>query len=124
MDFLTGTLARILYGVPFGIFGLFHLLTGPNMAMLVPTWVPGGVFWVYLTGIFLIAASVAIITGKLGAIACKLLALLLFIFILTVHVPGLTSEATMQMSMTNLLKDLALIGAALTYSRLYEKGLI
>jgi putative oxidoreductase len=118
MQTLTTTVARILYAVPFGIFGLLHLMSAGNMAGMVPAWLPGGVFWVYLTGLALLAACVSILLQKKTKLACLLLALMLIIFVLTLHLPGVMHSATMQMAMGNLLKDAALAGAALTYSGL------
>lgn len=91
-----------------------------DMAFLVPGWVPGGAFWVYLTGLALIAAGVAIIAGKQAKNASLGLALLLLIFIVTVHLPGLGNPQMMQMAMMALLKDLALMGAALTYAGILD----
>ena len=81
---------------------------------MVPSWVPGGgVLWVYLTGVALIAAAVSFAFNRLTRVSGILLAVLLFSFIATVHVPGLAAEATMQMSMVSILKDFALAGGAL-----------
>lgn len=120
MNILTTTVARVLFALPFGIFGLIHFLSAHDMVGMVPSWVPGGIFWVYLTGIALIAASVSIITKNMGYLASLMLALLLLIFILTIHLPGLSNEATMNMALPAMLKDMALMGAALTYAGLLE----
>lgn len=122
MQTLTTTVARVLYAVPFGIFGLMHLMAGGEMAGYIPSWLPGGVFWVYLTGLALIAACVSILIQKHARLASILLALMLGIFVLTLHIPGLMNEATMQMSMAALLKDIALAGAALTYAGIFSKN--
>jgi putative oxidoreductase len=111
---LTGPLARWLFAVPFGMFGLMHFAFGSQMAGMVP--VPGGLFWVYLTGVALVAAAVSVVTGKLTRVAGPLLALMLLGFVALIHGPGLMNEATMQMSMTSMLKDLALAGGALLAS--------
>ncbi|MCF8300736.1 MAG: hypothetical protein K9I55_06760 [Haliscomenobacter sp.] len=47
---------------------------------MVPAAIPGGVLWVYLTGIALIAAAVAILTDKMAKLASVLLAALLIVF--------------------------------------------
>ena len=117
---LTTTVARYLYAIPFGIFGVMHFINGSAMAGYVPSFIPGGVFWVYLVGVALIAACVSIIIGKYTKMACLLLALLLIIFVLTMHVPGVLNEATMQASMPNLLKDAALAGGALILANNYD----
>ncbi|RMH64541.1 MAG: DoxX family membrane protein [Bacteroidetes bacterium] len=106
-------IGRIIYAIPFAIFGLFHFMNAGAMAGMVP--LPGGVFWVYLTGVALIAASVAILINRYARLACQLLGVMLFIFALSIHLPGVlgaADEAAMALSMTSLLKDIALGGAA------------
>jgi len=116
MEMLTTRVAKILFALPFGIFGLLHFMGAKDMAGMVP--IPGGVIWIYITGIAMLAASIAIIANKMGRLASFGLALLLLIYILTLHLPGLGNEATMQMSMMSLLKDMGLMGGALTYAGL------
>jgi hypothetical protein len=36
--------ARILFAVPFGAFGMSHMFHAPMMAGMLPAWLPGGVF--------------------------------------------------------------------------------
>jgi uncharacterized membrane protein len=110
IDLPTGTIGRYLFAVPMAVFGLLHFLAGADMAGMVPGWLPGGVLWVYLTGVALLAAAVAILIGKMGRLACQLLGILLVIFALTVHLPMvLAGDAT---AMGQVLKDLALAGGA------------
>ena len=121
MQVLTTIVGRVLFGLPFAIFGLFHFMAASKMAGMVP--LPGGQFWVYLTGVALIAASIAILSKKLGRIASLLLALMLIIFVLAIHLPGTMgaeSQQAMMQSMTNLLKDVALAGGALLYAGTLE----
>ncbi|GJM32155.1 MAG: hypothetical protein DHS20C18_11560 [Saprospiraceae bacterium] len=92
-----------------------HLAMAANFAPLVP--IPGGLIWVYITGIGLIAATVSIIIGKYDKLAATLLGLMLLIFVLSVHLPGVMEGGEAQMkSMPNFLKDLALAGAAWMYA--------
>ncbi len=111
MNILTDKVGRILFALPFGIFGLFHFMNGSQMAGMVP--IPGGVFWIYVTGAALLAASVAIIIEKKARLACVLLGVMLVIFALSIHLPGVISSGGEDAaSMSNLLKDLALAGGA------------
>ncbi len=119
-EVLTTTVARYLYAIPFGIFGVLHFINGTAMAGYVPSFIPGGVFWVYLVGVALIAACVSIIIEKYTKMACLLLALMLIIFVLTMHLPGVLNEATQQASMPMLLKDAALAGGALILANNYD----
>lgn len=104
-------IGKIVYAVPFAIFGLFHFIAAPAMSGIVPSYIPFPIVWVYLTGLSLIAASVSIITGIKTHLATILLAVLLGIFVILVHLPG--AAAGNQASTAALLKDTALLGAAL-----------
>ncbi|WP_411896087.1 hypothetical protein [Winogradskyella sp. A2] len=107
-------IGKYLYAIPMVIFGLFHFLNANVMVDMVP--IPGGVFWIYLTGTALIIAGICIIIQKFDDWSSFLLAVLLFAFVLTMHLPGILAGREMaQMYMTNLLKDLALAGGALIY---------
>jgi uncharacterized membrane protein len=115
---LNAKVARHIFALPFGIFGLMHFVFGAGMAGMVPAYLPGGVFWVYLTGLAMIAACAAMITGKQIRLATTLLALLLLIYVLMVHIPGLASGN--QMAMPSMLKDLSLLGGALLVGATYK----
>jgi uncharacterized membrane protein YphA (DoxX/SURF4 family) len=116
MNALTTT-GRILFALPFIVFGANHLLSGPAMASMVP--IPGGVFWIYFTGIALIAGGLGIATAMLGKWAALGLAALLLVFVVTIHVPGVANAQTRQMAVVSLLKDLSLCGGALTWAGLF-----
>jgi putative oxidoreductase len=114
--FVTRTLARLLFALPFVASGLIHFVRADDMAGAVP--VAGGIFWVYFTGAALIAAGIGIATRRLGTWAALGLALLLLFFIFTIHVPGLSSPKAQSAALGQLLKDLALLGGALTWAGL------
>ncbi|MEO9802082.1 MAG: DoxX family protein [Reichenbachiella sp.] len=102
---------KYMYAVPMAIFGLFHFMSGNEMAGMVPSFIPGGVFWVYLTGLALVAAAIAIIIGKKAKLATQLLGLMLLLFALLIHLVAVMN-GDMQMGMSSLLKDMALAGGA------------
>ena len=52
---------RYIFCIPLIMFGVNHLTKADMMAAMVP--IPGGVFWVYLTGVAMLAAAVAIFVG-------------------------------------------------------------
>ncbi len=114
MKALTSSVARILFALPMLIFGLFHFMNAGQMAGMVPGFIPGGVFWVYLTGLALIAAGVSFLINKYVKIAGLLLAIMLLIFVLTIHLPSVAGGN--QQSMSALLKDFGLMAAALMVS--------
>ena len=109
-------LACVVFAVIMAVFGIFHLINAENMKDVVPKFLPGGILWVYVTGIGFILASLAILINKYTKLACYLLAVMLVIFILTIHVPNIvngTDEASKQSSLLNMLKDFGLTISAL-----------
>ncbi len=103
-------IGKIVFALPFGVFGLMHLMMGDQMAGMVPSFLPGGVLWIYLSGLCLLAACISILIGKMTKMASMLLGLLLLIFVLTIHLPAVMGGD--QMAMSSVLKDLSLAGAA------------
>lgn len=121
MDSLLLKSGRYIYAIPFAIFGLMHFMSAGDMAGMVP--LPGGVFWVYLTGVALIAAAVSFIIEKKVRLAGILLGIMLLIFVLSIHLPGVIGAedpGAMQASMSALLKDLGLSGAAFYVGATYR----
>ena len=102
-------IGRYLYALPFGVFGILHFVNAGQMAGMVP--IPGGVFWVYLTGLAMLAACVSILIERKVRLATILLGILLLVFVLSIHLPAVVG-GEMQSSMPSLLKDLALAGGA------------
>lgn len=116
------TIGRILFALPFAIFGLNHFIMVDFFTGMLNSFIPGTSFTIVLTGIALIAASVSIIIKRYIKLSCILLAILLFIFIVTIHIPKLFDEATKMMAMVSLLKDTALMGGALMIAGIYQKS--
>jgi len=109
-------IGTVLYALVVAFFGINHFMNAQGMAGLVPSWLPGGVIWVYISGAGLLAAAVALIINKQVRLAMILLALMLIIFVLTIHLPGLMraeDEMAKIGPMTGILKDTAMAAAAL-----------
>lgn len=112
MNVLTGKFSRIVFAVPFAVFGLFHFVGADQMAAMMQGW-PAATLLVYVSGAGFLAVAVAIIINKYARLASLLLALELLIIVLTMHVPQLSDPEKMQLAMVSLLKDISLMGAAL-----------
>jgi putative oxidoreductase len=107
-------LGRYLLAIPLAIFGVLNLINAAHMVGMVPSWIPGGVIWVYLIGLFLIAGAVSILMGKKGRLAGTLIAILMIIFVLTIYLPKVMNGD--DTSMSGLLKDLMIAGGALVFA--------
>lgn len=114
MTLLTGRFARIIFALPFAIFGIFHFMNESEMASLISEF-PMAAIFVYISGAGLILGAIAIMIDKMARIASLLLAALLFLIIVFVHIPGMGSDdpMVMQMAMTSVLKDFSMLGGAL-----------
>ena len=90
-------------------FGLGHFMSTGEMVGAVP--VPGGAFWVYFTGVCLIAGGVGLFVPKVAKLAGVLLGLLILIFALGVHLRFFIATGE-QSHLMPLFKDLAIAGGA------------
>jgi putative oxidoreductase len=111
----NSTISRIgviLYALVIGFFGVNHFMHSHDMKTMIPSYFPGDVVWVYITGAAFILAALAFLVGKQVRLAGLLLAALLVIIIVTIHLPGVIN-GTDPNALPSLLKDLALTGAAL-----------
>ena len=122
MNKLTLIAGRVLLALPLLVFGLGHFANAQQMATMVPAYVPGGVVWIYITGVALIAAAVSFISGIQTRKAGYGAALLLATFALTLHLPGMSKTvdpadalagAYKMMAFSSFFKDLGLAGASL-----------
>ena len=111
-------IGKILFAVPFLAFGIFHVTGADKMAGMIPAYLPGGVLWVYVSGVALLLAAVSILTGRNTKMATMLLGVMLILFVLILHLPNLSNADPMmaQMAMSGMLKDMGLAGAAFMMS--------
>lgn len=112
----TLNLGKWVFILPFAVFGIMHIMNANAMAGMVPAYFSGGSLWVYLTGFAQIAFAASVLLGKYDKLAAVLCALMLLIFILTLHMPSLSNLEMSKLAMTNMLKDLGLIGGAMMYA--------
>lgn len=107
---LVSRLSQTVFALVMLIYAFFHLSNADGMAGKVPSFIPGGVIWVYVTGVALALAGLAFILNMKVRLAGYLLGTLLLIFVLTIHLPGLIGGN--EMSMPMLLKDTGLAAGA------------
>jgi uncharacterized membrane protein YphA (DoxX/SURF4 family) len=115
------TIGRILFAIPFALFGINHFLMLDYYLGMLTSFIPLGPYTIILTGIMLIAASISIITKILVKFSTLLLAFLLFMFIITIHIPHLISDADKTITIIGLLKDISLLGGSLMIAGIYSE---
>ena len=98
------------------LFGIQHFRHPDIFANYVLPFLPGGIIWVYFVGVAFILAAIAFISNRFVALAGYLLAVLLVIFIVTIHWPNFRDASSVensQQTLANMLKDLAIAAFAL-----------
>ena len=109
-------IAVVILGLIMIAFGVYHFMKPQNLLVYVPEFMPGGKLWVFLVGAAFILAAIAFILHKQVKLAGYLLALLLIIFVLTIHLPNWLNAGDNDESskaFVNLLKDTALAAFAM-----------
>jgi putative oxidoreductase len=115
------TLGRLLFAIPFALFGINHFLMTDYYLGVLTSFIPLGAYTIILTGIMLIAASISIITQKFVKFSTIMLAILLFLFIVTIHIPHLFTDADKTATIIALLKDISLMGGSLMIAGIYTE---
>jgi putative oxidoreductase len=114
-------IGRILYAIPFALFGINHFLMTDYYVGMLTSFIPLGAYTIILTGIMLIAASISIISKKLVRLSTILLAILLFLFIVTIHIPHLFVDTDKTATIIALLKDISLMGGSMMIAGIYSE---
>jgi putative oxidoreductase len=114
-------LGRILFALPFAIFGINHFIMLDYYVGMLTSFIPLGAYTIILTGIMLIAVSISIISKKFVKFSTIVLAILLFVFILTIHIPHLINDADKNTTIIALLKDISLMGGSLMIAGIYSE---
>ena len=115
------TIGRILFALPFALFGINHFIQREYYLGMLTSFIPLGAYTIILTGIMLIVASISIMTRKFVKFSTIMLAILLFIFIITIHIPHLFSDSDQTVTIIALLKDISLMGGSLMIAGIYTE---
>ncbi|MGA8264039.1 MAG: DoxX family membrane protein [Ignavibacteriaceae bacterium] len=113
MKILTSKPIRFAYAIFFAVLGISHIINASTFKEYIPSFLPGGIIWVYLLSAFMIVASVSIIFKRYTKITCLILSIVLLLVVFIIHIPGLFNPNSMQISMINVLRDTGLAGGGL-----------
>jgi uncharacterized membrane protein len=67
--------------------GIQHFLFAPFVMTLIPTWIPFSEFWTYATGVLLTLSGLCLITGFKRRIVLRFSAIMIFSWVLILHIP-------------------------------------
>ncbi len=106
----------LCFAISMAIFGADHFVGAKFVATIVPSWIPGHLFWAYFVGFALVAAALSLATSIRWRLAAALLGIMIFIFVLTIHVPNLLAAPHDRTRLTILLRDLCLSAGAVAFA--------
>ena len=113
---IISRIAIYLLAVVLIIFGIFHFMYPRDLMVYVPVSLIGGIKWAYVVGAAFILVGLSFLTNQFVKFTGYILAALLFIFILTIHIPNYLhagAKEMQQLSLINILKDTAIMCFAL-----------
>lgn len=87
MDRRILLLGRVGLGTFMAAAGVQHFLWEEFVQTLVPTWIPGPLFWTYFAGVALIAAGIGLVVPATTRLAGTLAGLMVFSWLLMLHIP-------------------------------------
>src|SRR5271157_2923101 len=93
------------FAIGMAIFGADHFVAAPFVAKIVPSWIPGHLFWAYFVGFALIAAAFSLAAKVQPRLSAALLGIMIFIFVLTIHIPSCFETPYDKTRLTIVLRD-------------------
>lgn len=113
---------RIFFSVMLILFGIDHFLYTDFVSKLVPSWMPGPLFWTYFAGIALAGGGLSMLSGIAIRPVSLLTALMIFIWLLVLHIPRAVSDpySGTGNEITSVFEALAFSGIALVIAEMYS----
>jgi uncharacterized membrane protein len=115
---------RILFAISMMGLGLEHFVLREFVTGRAPPWpvgAPGEQVWVYISGIIVTLAGLAILTGKRARAAAILLGALIFGWALIRHVPVVAASEILSGDWTKAVKALAFTGGSLAMAATFPR---
>jgi uncharacterized membrane protein len=106
-------LGPVFVAVSVAVFGTEHFTATKILAGMVPGWIPGHMFWALFVGTCLIGAALSIAARKYAGVAAALLGLMILLFVLLIHIPGIVNTPTSSLLWVVGFRDLSFSGGAL-----------
>jgi uncharacterized membrane protein len=107
------SLGAALLALFFIVGGVQHFVYNDFVTQLVPSWMPARRFWAYFTGVALIAGGLGMLVPRTARLAAALSALMIFLWVLTLHIPRAIALPQHAFETAGVFEALALSGAAL-----------
>jgi uncharacterized membrane protein YphA (DoxX/SURF4 family) len=107
---------RLFFAIPMAVFGSEHFTLTANVATLVPRWIPGATFWVYLVGVAFICAALSITVLVQARLAAALVGMTFVIFVFAMDMPGVVAHPGNRFFWALAVRQLAFSGGAFAFA--------
>ncbi len=108
----TIKLGRLLFAIPLVVFGVQHFLYARFVATLVPSWIPGHLFWAIFVGVAFVAAALSIATQIKARLSATCLGTMFLLWVLVLHLPRVAASPHNGNEWTSAFVALAMSGGA------------
>jgi uncharacterized membrane protein len=103
-------LGNLFFAAPLAVFGAEHFAAAQGISQIVPKFVPWPLFWTYLVGCALIAASLSIATKIQVRWSGLLFGIMMFLFVAMMDLPGTLADPHNRFNWTLMLRELSFGG--------------
>jgi hypothetical protein len=108
----TIKLGRFLFAIPLLVFGIQHFLYARFIATLVPSWIPGHLFWAYFVGVAFVASALSISSQIKAPLSATWLGIIFLLWVLVLHLPRVAGSPHNGDEWTSAFVALAMSGGA------------
>ncbi len=104
-------LSNLCIAVPLAVFGALHVSAVESVLPIVPSYMPWRMFWAYLVGFALLAASLSIATKIQVRWSGLLFGFMMFLFVAMLDIPGVLSGPRDRFAWTLAIRESTFAGA-------------
>jgi len=117
-------LSNLCFAMPLAVFGALHLSDVGSVLPLVPSYMPGRLFWAYFVGCALFAASLSIATRIQVRWSGLLFGIMMFSFVAMLMIPGVLASPRDRFAWTFVFRESSFGGGGwlLAGTALRERG--
>lgn len=123
----SGALAQLLsfgplfMAMPMAVFACDHFIETRAISRLVPSWIPGHMFWTYFVGVALICAAASMATNRCAGLASLMLGIMFVLFEVLMHIPNIFRFPHARVAWNVALRDFSFGGGALAMAATYTQ---
>ncbi len=103
-------LSNLCFAIPLAVFGAEHLSSARSIMLGVPSYVPWPLFWAYLVGVALLAASLSIAAKIQVRWSGLLFGIMMFFFVAMVHVPRVLANPRDRIPWVIVIREMSFAG--------------